>query len=116
MTDNMNDWEKELSEAEEAWRAGNDGRARACCRRAVGVVLKAADIYSEKHNKNQCALDRIRTFSENSDVPEKVRKAAVRLTTNVRDRLSPDFTFHPLLDAKMIIDYLLSFDRGDQDI
>ncbi len=113
MTEKNIIWEVELSDAEKAWQEGNDGRARACCRRAVGAVLKTAELYSEKHEKNINAVDRIQAFSTKSEVPGKVRKAAVRLTTNVRDRLSPDFTFNPLLDAKIIIDYLLgSFREG----
>lgn len=116
MSEKIKDWEKEMSEAARAWRDGNDGRARACCRRAVGYLLKVKDIPASNRTSSRNAVDLIMELSENNDVPDNVRKAAVRLTTNIRDRLSPDFTFNPQLDAKLIIAYLLRADCDDQSL
>jgi hypothetical protein len=99
-------WKSELSAAEESWRNGQDGRARVCCRRAVGGALR---FYATNHHDDsgkQTAFDRILAFSRRDDLPAPIRQAAIRLTTNVRNRLSPDFTFNPILDAKQIIEYL----------
>lgn len=113
MTEKNNPWENEIKAAERAWREGNDGRARACCRRAVGFVLKAKNIPGTYRTANRNAVELMLELSENDDVPENIRKASIRLTTNVRNRLSPDFTFNPLLDAKIIIDYLLGAVRDE---
>lgn len=106
----MTEWERELQEAEKAWREGNEGRARAGCRRAVGAVLKRIE---EQNGQNLLttnpsnALERIRSLSVNPQIPPPIRDAARRLTMNIRYRLSPDFTFNPILDARKIINFFL---------
>ncbi|NUM81714.1 hypothetical protein HUU42_13020 [bacterium] len=96
--------ESEMRAAQKAWIEQNDGRARACVRRAVGIILSE---YNRAHNKEiitgKTALDRLRHVASDSRFPEEIRKAATRLTTNVNQRLTPHFTFHPLNDANILI-------------
>jgi hypothetical protein len=51
------------------------------------------------------AVDLLRTVTETLTIPEPVRKAATRLVTNVTRRLSTDFTFHPVNDARIVISF-----------
>ncbi len=92
--------EKELSNAETAMREGNDGRARACARRAVGFLLSNV---SNLHSLS--GIERLRRFAADESYPASIRQASLRLTTNVKDRLSPDFTWNPIGDAKKILAY-----------
>ncbi len=98
-------WISELSAAEESWKKGLDGRARVCCRRAVGEALRTyRRDYVQQNPIHATGL--LTLFSRRDDVPLPIRQAAARLTKNVRDRLSPEFTFNPILDAKKIIAFL----------
>ncbi|KAB2877819.1 hypothetical protein F9K33_15445 [bacterium] len=112
MTDTNNTpWESqianELANAKKALSEKNDGRARACARRAVGVIVK--EYWAQKKTTGsapaQSAVDRLNDVSRNEQFPEDIRKAAQRLTTNVKYRLSSDFTLHPVHDAELIITY-----------
>lgn len=96
----------ELKNAQKALLEKNDGKARACARRAVGIIIK--EYLTRKQNvpaQSQSALDQLKEVSNNEQIPENIRKAAQRLTTNVRERLSPDFTLHPVHDADILISY-----------
>lgn len=96
----------EMQRAKEAWNAGNDGRARACVRRAVGVAVRE---YERTHTpfEGRTSVDKLRSIFVHPDIPKQVREAANRLTTNVNKRLSPEFSFNPILDGQMIISFLL---------
>ena len=108
ITGTIDRWKAELTAAEEAWRSGNDGRARVCCRRALGAVLAATTHETSPGHKKSTAIERINFFLRREDIPESVRRAAIRITTNVEYRLSPDFTFNPILDSQIIIGFLLA--------
>ncbi len=111
MTGNIqSDWrsrmETEMSAARQAWDEKNDGRARACVRRAVGILLKEVDRRDGKPlNSSFSAVDRLRHVAADQELPENIRKAAQRLVTNINNRLSTDFTLHPIHDANILIDY-----------
>jgi hypothetical protein len=96
----------EMAAAQTAWADKNDGRARACARRAVGILLKEIELKKEIRSSGaSSAIERLRFVAANNELPEKIKKAAQRLVTNVNDRLSPDFTLHPINDAQILIDY-----------
>jgi len=107
------DWEiqleKELSAAQKAWKEGNDGKTRACIRRATGIIIT---IFNQENPQffieGTSAVDKLRNLSAHPQFPSEIRKTALRLSTNVRDRLTPDFTLHPLNDGNIIIDYFKS--------
>lgn len=94
----------ELTNAEKALAEKNDGKARACARRAAGIIIKEY-LRQDSKSPSQSALDRLKNVSTNEQFPEHIRKAALRLITNVKDRLSPNFTFHPIHDAEILITY-----------
>ena len=104
------DWEvqieKELSAAQNALKDGNDGKARACVRRAVGIMIS---VFNQKTPppmiEGRSAVDKLKNLSNDLRFPEQVRNAAIRLCTNVSNRLSPDFSFHPINDGKILIDH-----------
>jgi hypothetical protein len=106
---NGTDWksqiESELHRAQMALEEGSDGKARACSRRAVGILLKEMDDAKSQNARPRSAVDRLRETADDESLPENIRGAAQRLTTNVRRRLSRDFTFHPVRDAQILIDY-----------
>lgn len=114
MTDTPhNTWEErvaaELATGQKAWSEKNDGKARACARRAAGIIIK--EYLIRIHHTStvpQSALDRLREVSINETYPENIRKTAQRLTTNVNDRLNSNFTLHPINDAKILITYFKS--------
>jgi hypothetical protein len=96
----------ELEAGQKAWSEKNDGKARACARRAAGIIIKEYLILKQPSSSvSQSALDRLREVTVNENLPENIRKAALRLITNVNDRLSVDFTLHPINDAKILIAY-----------
>ncbi|MBL7994628.1 hypothetical protein JNM05_04580 [bacterium] len=97
---------EELAMAQQALSEKNDGKARACARRAVGIIVK--EYWTQKQDGAvlpQSAIDRLKGVSADEQFPESIRKAAQRLVTNVKDRLSVDFTLHPVHDAEIIITY-----------
>lgn len=96
----------ELDHARKALSERNDGRARACARRAVGILLK--EYFTRKQELSdspRSAVDRLKEVSAGSQFPENIQKAAQRLVTHVNNRLSPDFTLHPVHDAEILITY-----------
>lgn len=93
---------KELEGLRKALKDSNDGRARACARRAANLALSRLD----HANRPISSVDRLREAAKNNDLPENIRKAALRLTTNVNNRLSPDFSMHPENDATIIIHFV----------
>ena len=100
--------ENEIKQAERALKEGNDGRARTCARRAAGIALKEYDSEQNHPDRKISSIDRLREISTNENLPDKIRKAAQRLITNVNNRLSENFTFHPIRDANIIIEYFSS--------
>ncbi len=95
--------EKELAVAREAVKAGNDGKARVCVRRAAG---QAITWYLSKHSKSTWGTDALTQLKQLKDDPsfsQVCRDAAMRLTTKVSDQFSYQFTTDPLDDAQIII-------------
>jgi hypothetical protein len=103
----------EMQKAKEAWNAGNDGRARACVRRAVAAAVRE---YERTHTpfEGRSSVDKLRSIFVQPDIPKKIREAANRLTTNVNKRLSSEFSFNPLLDGQIIISFLIGAQNETQ--
>lgn len=98
--------EKELAEAELALHNGNDGRARVQSRRAVGMAVSAWHELRGESTRRP-AIEHLRHIAQDEALPAPVQKAAARLIKNVNDRLSADYTLHPVRDARTIISYFL---------
>jgi len=97
---------QELSVAEEALKIGNEGKARVCARRAVGL---ADDVWLAKLSEQPFrgdALAHLRRIQQDSSLPSHVREAADRLCTPVTQKNSAPFSTDPIGDARIIIGYL----------
>ncbi len=100
--------EHELAAAREALRAGNDGRARVCARRAAG---EAITWYLTRHPQPFWPVDAIRQLlmvKEDGAFPQEIRDAAARLTMKVTEQFAYTSGSEPLQDARRIIDYIAS--------
>ncbi len=78
----------ELDLARAARSAGNEGRARVCARRAVGVVL--GEYFNQRHipTNNPSAYDRLRLAERLPGMPEN----ALPLIRHFLARVKPDYT------------------------
>ena len=64
----------ELIQAEEARRAGNEGRARVCARRAAGHILDEYSSRKKVQFPNRSAYLRIKYLAEQPDITSQVRQ------------------------------------------
>jgi hypothetical protein len=111
--DQVSPIDRELATAEEAWRDGNQGKARVCGRRAVAL---ADDAWLARHSPaswNGDAMAHLRRIQLELSFPLPVRQAAERLTTSVPRRDSLPFTIDPIGDARVIIAHLMAHSEGE---
>jgi len=97
----------EVEKAREAWQMGNDGRSRACIRRAIGAFVKIYEL-TQPPLPGNTSVEKLRAISDRETIPIPVREAARRLTTNVKDRLTTAFSLNPMLDGQVVITFLLA--------
>lgn len=78
--------EQELAQAEKARRAGNEGLARVCARRAVGLALRA---FWDKDEQTQSSsvIPLFERLRESKALPEALRQAADHFLM----RVTPEF-------------------------
>jgi HEPN domain-containing protein len=98
--------EQELERAHEARRAGKEGRARVCARRAAGLAIRA---YYQKRDGAGWGGDAMRQLSRlrtDKVMPETIRRAAERLTSVVDFDHRLPFAEDVLDDAGRIIAFL----------
>ena len=103
--------EQELAVAEAAWKAANEGKARVCARRAVGL---ATDWWLDRLPVRRWrgdAMEHLRQIQRQPSFPLPVRQAAERLSTPVPRRDAAPFTTEPLADARVIIEYFTAGTR-----
>lgn len=97
MKENFNEqFNAEIEMANNARAKGNEGMARVCARRALGLVIGE---YFRKNNMTDPspnAFDRIKTFINTPSIPEEYRKIA----TNFTVRVTPNF--HLPIDIDLI--------------
>lgn len=99
---------KELSTGRAAAANGNEGQARVCGRRAVGVfvqgIASAAGIDYGSH-----AMANLREIQQDPDLPDEIRDAAARLNGGARSiRAGEPYSADPLGDAACIINYFVA--------
>jgi hypothetical protein len=109
----INDWESsfqtEITRAEDARSRGNEGMARVCARRAVGIVLGE---YLRRRNIPAgitSAYDRLRQVEKIPDFPVDifplVRHFLVRISTNYTLPIDADLVMEARqIRARLIID------------
>jgi hypothetical protein len=91
----------ELARAEAARRAGNEGMARVCARRAAGMALRLRHASGGEGNRDALVL--LRDVAGEEGAPEGVRRAAERLIARVRADFTPAHPHDPIEDARTII-------------
>jgi len=94
----------ELAGARRAMEEGNPGKARVCCRRAIGAAVRhnVPSLRGQPLN----AIAAIRHLLAEENLPEPLRTALVRLSSKAthdeRDRMSDT----PINDAVTVLRYL----------
>ena len=104
----------ELQAAEAARRAGNEGRARVCARRAAGL---AAGEYLERagfESGSSSAYEQLRRLERSPQLPLELRQAAARLTARVTEAHALPHPEDPLDDARQLIRGLLGGGVGGE--
>lgn len=99
--------ENEISMAKKALEEGNAGKARVCARRAAGIAIS---YWLESHpeiNWGESAISLLNNLKEYRQMPDKIREAAIRLTTSVKNKNLTEFTEDPLQDSSIIIKYFI---------
>jgi len=98
--------EKELTAAYNYSRAGEEGKARVCGRRAAG---EAIGWYLEKKPASGWGRDvmtRLSRLKGDPQFPEEIRYAAERLSARITADFCYPKPFNPVEDAKLIIEYV----------
>ncbi len=96
--------EAELGRAETARRAGQEGKARVCARRAAGWSLQLYYRHRTGHPAPENALDLLRWLHNDVETPEPLRLAAGRLTARVTEDFRLPHREDALSDARRIIE------------
>ena len=97
--------EQELAVAEAAWKAANEGKARVCARRAVGLATDRR-VGSSSCPAMARLMEHLRQIQQDASFPLPIRQAAERLGTKVTKRDSAPFTEDPVSDARLIVEHL----------
>lgn len=98
--------QQELTAAEAARNACNEGKARVCARRAVTLATGAWLARSSLPQWRGDAMEHLRQIQQNEAFPLPIRQAAERLSTSVTRRHQAPFTTDPIADARLIIAHL----------
>jgi len=98
----------ELERAKKALAEGNEGMARVCARRAVGVAVSFWLESNTREHYGTSAMNRLRSIQKDDTIPQEIKNAAEKLTTHINNSDTLPFTDDPLNDAKIIIDYFLT--------
>jgi hypothetical protein len=106
--------DQELRAAEAAWKAGQEGKARVCARRAVALAATSWLIRVGEAPWPGDAMEQLRRIQRHAAFPPQVREAAVRLSTAVTRRQEAPFTADPLSDASLIIGHLAADARDTE--
>jgi hypothetical protein len=98
--------EKEFATAREALKAGNDGKARVCTRRAAGQAITWFLASHPRQGWGRDAMNQLLQLKDDASFPLEIRDAAVRLTTKISVRFTYPFTTNPIDDARLIINHI----------
>ena len=97
----------ELARAAESRKQGNEGRARVCARRAVGIAIVSYYASRNLILQESDFMFAVKKFRDDISIPLHIRQMAARLS----ERITSDFQYasptDPLTDAQLIIDYVM---------
>lgn len=101
--------ESELDNGIKALNIGNIGKARVCARRACFEVI---NFWLQDHKEfkwGNNAISFLEAVRDENSFPIEIREAAKRLTVKVDQKFSTGFKENPVDDAKIIIQYFLTY-------
>jgi hypothetical protein len=97
----------ELEQAESARAAGNEGMARVCARRAVGIAVGEYNMRNGLSYSSSSAYDRLRFLSQSDAVSRDIREMAEHFLVRVAPDHSLPVEVDLIADARWLIDKLL---------
>ena len=103
MTPISQDMETELEKAESARRAGNEGRARVCARRAAGIAARAFLTRHRVRLGDTSAYAALLALAEFPGLSPDLRMAAQHLTTRLTDAFTLPVEADLIADARKLI-------------
>ena len=95
--------EQELAKAAVGLKEGNEGLARVCARRAVGIAIEDWIARSGAEGWPADAMNRLKAIQREENLPQKVREAAQRLLTPVTQQTRLPLSTDPIGDARLIL-------------
>ncbi|WP_322805411.1 hypothetical protein [Thermanaerothrix sp.] len=107
---------RELEQGERARRAGNEGQARVCARRAVGIALRAFWDENDLHTPSVIPL--LQRLQEAEALPQALREVAGHFLMRVTPEFILPLDIDLLAEARWLIDELerlKSTEAADED-
>ena len=98
--------EQELGQAASGLREKNDGLARVCARRAVGLAVQAWIERSGVRTWPADVMNQLRKIQQQEAFPLEMREAAQRLLTKITQRDQAPLSTDPIADARLILKHL----------
>lgn len=109
MTDSLrDDVYAELEAASRARRAGNEGMARVCARRAAGWAIGLVHQRLPDEGRKPNAYQLLRWYSSRVSTPAALRQAALRLTQRITKQLELPHHQDPLEDAQALVEAMFT--------
>src|SRR5574340_565496 len=106
--------DQELFCAERARLAGNEGKARVCARRAVGIALRALFEASNHPLVDPSAYAALNHLCQLETTPAAVKETAERLLTRVTPDYSLPIQADLIADAREIITWAAEQIQGER--
>lgn len=103
MTPISQDIETELEKAESARRAGNEGQARVCARRAAGIAARTFLTRHRVRMGNTSAYAALQALAEFPGLSPDLRMAAQHLTTRLTEAFTLPVEADLIADARKLI-------------
>lgn len=105
------DWQsqitREFARAEESRRAGNEGQARVCARRAAGIAIREYLGRRGLPARNPSAYELLQLVADLPEAPPDARQAAVMLTLRVTEEFTLPVEADLLEEARRLCKSLL---------
>jgi len=98
--------EQELAKAAVGLQEGNEGLARVCARRAVGLGIQEQVQRSGVKAWPADAMNQLRKIQSEESFPLEIRQAAQRLLTKVTQQEQQSVSTDPIADARVILNHL----------
>ncbi len=101
-------FENELTQAQSAREAGNEGRARVCARRAAGIVIGEYLRRTGQPSPGTSALDRLRYLANLEDESDEIREIAGHFLVRIGADWNLPIQADLIADARWLAEALLS--------